>query len=147
MQNLSVFVEVVQEIMIEKNLRAIDIAKGADIDKSLISDYLAGNSLPHLKNLLKIAEFLNVNIDYLLGRVTTKQNFHNNNTSTFFERLNLLRLENKISINKLLSECAITHPAYYKWKGGSLPYIPQIISLADYFCVSADYLLGLTDKR
>ena len=147
MQNMSDFVEVMQELMINKNLKAIDIAKGANINKSLISEYLNGISLPNAKNLIKIAEFLDVNIDYLIGRTVVKQPFVNMHLSTFFERVNFLKDELKVGVRKFQREANVSNAAYYDWRAGSMPYIPQIIALADYFCVSADYLLGLTDKR
>jgi transcriptional regulator with XRE-family HTH domain len=44
----------------------LSVATG--ISSGLISDWAAGRKAPSLKNAIKIAEYFNVSIDYLVGR-------------------------------------------------------------------------------
>lgn len=141
------FVEVVEDLMLAKEISASTLAREAHIPKSAISMYLSGASYPTVKNLLKLAQFFDVNIDYLLGRVSKNDGFKNLQSSDFLTRINALIAENNLSINKFHNELNLSNNAYYHWSDGSLPYVPQIISICEYFGVSADYLLGLTNKR
>ena len=57
------------EILAEKNIAAVEIAKATGISESLFSTWKSKPS-SNIKsdNLLKIAEYLDVSIDYILGR-------------------------------------------------------------------------------
>jgi repressor LexA len=55
--------------------------------------------------------------------------------------------ERNISSYKLTKDTGIDNGLISKWKNGiNLPSVDMLIRLADYFDVSADYLLGRTDK-
>ncbi len=59
--------EIFEKILDEKGLRTADVVKATGIGASSFSDWKKGR-LPRIDKLLKIAVFLNVSIDYLLGR-------------------------------------------------------------------------------
>ncbi len=62
----------------------------------------------------------------------------------FRERLKELRAENKLSQMKLAKLIGVTQKAIDFWeKGLNEPKASYIISLAQFFKVSTDYLLGL----
>lgn len=63
-------------------------------------------------------------------------------------RLKQLREEHKITQKELAEKINLTQStiAHYE-KGRKLPTIETLILLADFFKVSADYLLGLTDIK
>lgn len=56
------------EILQSKNATAYKVAKDVNISQGLISEYKSGSKLPTINNLLKIADYFDVSIDYLLGR-------------------------------------------------------------------------------
>jgi len=67
--------------------------------------------------------------------------------NTFGERLKLLR-NNKNQTQKFLAETfEITERAYQRYESNqSTPNFNTLISLADYFEVSLDYLVGRSDN-
>ncbi len=65
---------------------------------------------------------------------------------TLAKRLKTLRTEKGISQAKLAKEIGATQKAVDFWeKGINEPKASYIISLAKFFCVSADFLLGIED--
>lgn len=64
----------------------------------------------------------------------------------FPTRLKELREENGLSLKQLAKEIGVTDIAISRWENGHrTPNIDALYSLAIYFKVSADYLLGLED--
>ena len=66
--------------------------------------------------------------------------------SKFPQRLKELREEKGLSIKTLAKELGVSDIAIGRWeKGLRTPNIDTLILVANYFNVSADYLLGLKD--
>ena len=58
--------EIYQKLRDERCLKDADVAKGANVAKSTLSDWKAGRTKPGVKNLNKIADFLGVSSEYIL---------------------------------------------------------------------------------
>ncbi len=64
----------------------------------------------------------------------------------FAERLLELRKERGVSQAQLAKEVGVSYAIVCYWETDrSEPTAINIVKLADYFCVSADYLLGRSD--
>lgn len=64
------------------------------------------------------------------------------------ERLLSLRTEHKLSRETLCHAISIGVRTYQRYENGERePTASTIVALADYYKVSADYLLGRTDQR
>ena len=62
------------------------------------------------------------------------------------ERIKMLRTENHISQSRLAKALGVSQKAVSLWESGDrVPSATVIASLAKYFGVSADYLLGLDE--
>ena len=62
------------------------------------------------------------------------------------ERIKMLRTENHISQSQLANALGVSQKAVSLWESGDrVPSATVIASLAKYFGVSADYLLGLDE--
>lgn len=61
------FGEKLKELRQEKNLGQIQLAKELGVGKSVISLWELDHCEPTLSNLVKIAQFFEVSIDYLAG--------------------------------------------------------------------------------
>lgn len=62
------------------------------------------------------------------------------------ENLKYLLEEEEITLNKLASDLGVSNSVAYYWlKGKTTPNAEYIIALAEYFNVSADYILGIKD--
>lgn len=65
----------------------------------------------------------------------------------FCLRLKALRIAHKVTLEGLGQALGVTKQAASRWETGErLPSIEYIESIADYFGVSIDYLVGRTDK-
>lgn len=52
----------------EKGLSQKDVAKYINLTQQTYSDYETGRTNPDIETLIKIADLLNISVDYLLGR-------------------------------------------------------------------------------
>ena len=65
----------------------------------------------------------------------------------YYERLEQLRLQKKLSKREVANSFSVSESTYGKWElGQRKPDIDTISGLADFFSVSTDYLLGKTDN-
>ncbi len=69
--------ERIKELRENKNLSQSDLASEMHISQSSISEYESGNQQPPLAMLIQLADFFNVNIDYLLGRTNIRVSIEN----------------------------------------------------------------------
>lgn len=73
------FVEILNDIMIDKNLNQTSLAKLIGVKQSQVSEWLKGKSKPGYDNLKAICIALNISADYLLGlddKTKFKKNRH-----------------------------------------------------------------------
>ena len=67
-------------------------------------------------------------------------------SKVFGERLRALRIERGVGQNLLAKELGLSNASISYWETGKQePSASAIFKLAQFFDVSADYLLGLTD--
>ena len=59
----------IKDLREDMDLRQSDLAKATGIDQRTISNYETGKTKPDSDALIKLADFFNVSIDYLVGRV------------------------------------------------------------------------------
>ena len=64
------FGERLKTLRMEKGLGQIELAKALDVGKSIISLWERDKCEPTLTNLIAIAQFFNVSIDYLAGLIS-----------------------------------------------------------------------------
>lgn len=92
----------------------VDLCNALDIKKSSMSKYLSGSNLPKFNLLIKIADYFNVSIDYLVGRTCLSQLYKNDKNilekyKDIFDILesnnisSKLKNENKYILNELIS--------------------------------------------
>lgn len=66
----------------------------------------------------------------------------------FYERIVRLRLERGLSTKDCAAGCNMTLRAYQYYEAGKRePLLRALISIADFFNVSLDYLVGRSDVR
>jgi transcriptional regulator with XRE-family HTH domain len=63
------------------------------------------------------------------------------------ENIKKLAKEKNTSVKSVLETCNINRNFMYDIKKGSTPSSEVLLKLANYFNVSVDYLLGLTDEK
>ena len=63
----NIFYERLKELRIEKGIGQIELAKAVNVSKGIISLWENGLREPKLSNLITLANFFKVSIDYLVG--------------------------------------------------------------------------------
>ena len=71
---MSTFAITLKKLLQEKNIKQNELARLTKINKSSISEYLSGNYQPKYKNILKIAEVLNVSPNIFLEDTSSEEN-------------------------------------------------------------------------
>ena len=84
------------------DLRQIDVAKETGIDQKTLSNYETGKTNPDSYSLIKLADFYQVTIDYLLGYSTLNLK-SNNDIITKLDKIEKEINELKRFINKNVS--------------------------------------------
>lgn len=59
--------EIYQRLLDEKGLKNSDVSRGANVSNMTLSDWKHGKSTPKSDKLQRIADFLDVSIDYLVS--------------------------------------------------------------------------------
>ena len=65
------FAERLKKIRKEREMKAVDLARAMQLPKSSIAHFERGSRKPSFENLLKLADILEVSMDYLAGRIDT----------------------------------------------------------------------------
>lgn len=148
------FTEKFVQILQERQLTAYKVAKETGISQGLMGEYKKGIKLPTLHNLIKIANYLNCSIDYLLDQTDNKvseqmgsieYNSAQTNDTMFWERFFNLCMKHNTKPLPTVKALSIAAGNITKWKNGTIPNGETLIKIADYFDCSVDYLLGRTD--
>ena len=83
-----------KKLRIEKNITQIRLSIEAEVTQETISAYESGKSLPSAETLIKIADYLDTSIDYLLDRtdnsmpIKLQKNDYNTELINIFNTLN-----------------------------------------------------------
>lgn len=141
-----------KELRNEKNLTQLQMAEILETSKSNISKYEAGSVEPNLDTLLKIGNFFNVSVDYMLGNGDRDIDYANYVMDTsefgyaFKERLRCILKERGLS-EQDFARITGFHPdmAGLFVYGNKIPTIDELIKIAGSLEVSANYLLGLPE--
>lgn len=65
--------------------------------------------------------------------------------SVLFSHIKQLCEERNVTITKLEADCGLGNGSIKKWQSRSTPSADKVKKIAQYFNVSTDYLLGITD--
>lgn len=69
MYNKSIFFERLTSL----NVSNKDLSQNVGVSSGNISDWKSGRSKPNIDTVIKIADYLDVSVDYLLGRTDRKE--------------------------------------------------------------------------
>ena len=142
------FQKFLNEMIDELDLKKVQFAEAAGVSTSVIIRATVYQIVPSIKSLIKIADYLQVPILYMLGESEDANFSPAKEPTTFFERLEQLTSENDEKYSALSHTMSFAPNAVYEWiRTNSLPSLDYLKQLANHFNVSVDYLLGRTDDR
>lgn len=139
---MSLFNEQLKTLRKINGLTQKELAEKLKIKQNSYSDWENGKSEPNIEMLVRIADYFDVSLDYLLGGKMK------NITEEFSLCLKKLRMKRKLSQKQIAEELKISQQQYSKWEGGIITTNAEtLVRLANYFDVSIDYLLGRKSER
>ena len=128
-----------------------DIANILNISKSQYCIYETERVTIPIKHLITLSNYYNVSIDYLFEFSNTKQykNINKNIDKTIIsKRLKEFRKENKITQKKLAEMLNTTFSTISSYECGiNIISTNYLYTICKKYNISADYLLGRTDKN
>lgn len=94
---METFANRIKELRTEKDATGEDIDKAVGISKGTISKYESGKEIsPKLPTLMKLSEYFDASIDYIVGISDIRQ--RNVNVSSLAHIFNSLSKENKVKL-------------------------------------------------
>ncbi|MGN0824568.1 MAG: helix-turn-helix domain-containing protein [Candidatus Coproplasma sp.] len=136
------------EIMEEEEMTKRRFAEYVGVSKDVIIRATLYGIIPCMQTLIKIADVLEVSLDYLLGTTNDKDFDKSLKPASFQERLNALAQEKGEKFSKIAHSMPFPENYFYDWKRQNLlPSLDYLKALATYFNVSIDYLIGRTDFK
>ncbi len=130
------------------DLSTVTGQQALEISKTQLGRYLSGFYVPSLKNAIKICDYFDCSLDYLLGIDEEKNrfgNFEEPNFEIFSKRFLQILSEHNLSIYQVAKKLEINRNNWTYWnKKKTLPTLETIYKLAKEFEVSAEFLIGRT---
>jgi len=142
MDELSSFRESLAELMSEKDLTHISLGDKIGVANPTVHGWKAGKHSISLSNALKLADYFNCSLEFLMGKTEVRLSYTPKKCPPFYERLKAVMAENKISWYRIVKDMAISNGNITKWKKGADPFVDTLLNLAAYFDCMLDYLVG-----
>lgn len=132
--------EMFKDALEERNLTIKSLENNGILRKGTFYNF--STYCPSLTNAIKIANFLEMSLDYILGRtdINSFRKYKENQSNFYKLYKNTLKLYH-ISNYKLTKAINIAENNIIKWKNGATPKFSTIIMIAEYLNCSIDDLL------
>lgn len=140
------FVEVLKDLMLESGIDIKELAKQTDIRLGSLYFYFKNDTMPDVKCAIKLSEYFNCSINYLVGLSENKTSKLKITNKPFIE--NYIYLLERYNTNnyKVCNSININRNSIYNWKKGKTPKMVNLVEIAKYFNTSIDFLLGRTEE-
>lgn len=146
--DLKIFAERLTELIFDSKKTARDVAKQAGIGKTTIYEYLSGNKMPTLGNLIKLADYFNCSTDYLLGLEEESIDTAFLQRPPFHEQFESMLDYFDISRYKLEKMTGIAESVLYYWaKGQKTPTVESLVSVCEKLNCRLDFFIGRSNER
>ena len=138
------FLELISDLDSKKS----EVPKLLNIDYNIYKKITELGIIPKPIVLIRIADYFNISIEYLLGRTDNSYFEKSDLGMTFLDRYQSLKQEKNLTDYAVAQKLHIATSYTTNWKNKR--YIPSIINLivlSEELKVTIDYLLGRTDDR
>ncbi len=116
-----------------------DFAEKIGVEQAAVANWENGNRTPSIDTLVDISEMFSVTLDDLVKKDLSP---------VFPKRLRKLREDNHLKQSDIAKVVGVNNATYSKYESGMVePPLFSILTLAKFFGVTTDYLLGLSDER
>lgn len=140
------FVEVLKDLMLESGIDIKELAKQTDIRLGSLYFYFKNDTIPDVNCAIKLSEYFNCSINYLLGLSENKTSKLKITNKPFIENYIFLLERYNTNNYKVCNSININRNSIYNWKKGKTPKMVNLVEIAKYFNTSIDFLLGRTEE-
>ena len=138
--------------------RIVELADDSDLSRTELKNKMQINSsfnnalnygiIPTPKILIKIADYFQVSLGYLLGYDTENDFVPSTSNKSFSDRFAELCNEKSVTHYRVGTDCGFDKSLISRWFSKNyLPSLEIAELIAGYFKVSLDYLFGRSDYR
>ena len=137
----------ITDLVAESDHKRSDLPKLMGIDYSSLSNALNYGIIPTPRILIRIADFFNISLAYLLGSSDDETFFKAKEPTTFKDRVIALCDEKAVTCYRVSQDCFFDKSYISRWiHKGYFPSLELLEILSDYFDVSLDYICGRCEK-
>lgn len=146
MYNAQKTADIIKKMLIDKNITGKNMCQQCNLGINTLSNIRRGD-VKSIETFYVIADYLECSVDYLLGRTDIPDMaVYEHVYPQFPGRLRYLRTKKNLSIYDMATLFDLTERNYAGLEIGEvMPPLVLLASIADYFDVSIDYLIGRTD--
>ena len=120
-----------------------ELAEFVNIPVTLVYKWLNNETNPSFKNLILIADFYEISVDYLVGRTEDDSSVKTKNLIPFDENVKTILKTKHITKYRMFKDCGFSDGHEFSWFTlKNLPRYDNLIKMADYLNVSMDELMG-----
>ncbi len=136
-----------KELMVERNMKAVDLARATGLSEAAISDYLKGKKEPRGRQSIAIAKALNVSLDTLWDTGFQERPSDCMTTMDMRDIIFLRRKELGLTLEEVGNAVGVGKSTVRKWETGGIGSMrrDKIALLAKVLQVSPAYLMGWED--
>ena len=146
--NLSIFADRLSELIFDRKIKVRDVAKETAIGKSTLYEYLSGQKMPTLSNLIRLADYFQCSTDYLFGLEQEQTGLTFHTCKAFSERFQEVLQYFQISRYRLEQITGIAESALYYWaKGKKRPTVESILLICEKLDCRVDFFIGRSNTR
>ena len=145
------FISNIRKLRKEFKVSQPQLATEIGYGKSVVSSWELGDQTPSATAIIILSRYFQVSTDYILKETDDNTMLHRYDDfdvdiSIFNKRLKELRLKKNLSQGELAKRSGLTQTSINHWENGKcLPNATAIVTLARFFGVTTDYLLGESD--
>ena len=144
----NVFQNRITELVEDCEVKKSELPNLIGVDYRSLSNALNYGIIPTPRILIRIADYFNVSIKYLLGTSNDEYFSKSKVKSDFKTHFDFLCKENNITFYKVSKDLHFDQSYITRWFNKNyLPSLELLYLISDYFEVSVDYLLGRTDDE
>ena len=126
-------------------IRGIDnktFANAIGVNVSTVGRWKSNTKYMRLSQIIKIANYFNCSLDFLVGRSDNLLDFQPNDCPPFYQYFRDLLKSRGITRNQINRDTRIKSSHFVDWKNGADPHIISLIELANYLDITLDILVG-----